>query len=230
MARHAAALERAEQAELALWRCGARETLALLATEELARDEVPEIMLAGAMAADVNDRVTRYRRAHEKAFHAALVRLREAKETGQREAAPPGVAGAKEVPRFQDEAQCEGYLLVRFAPEQRPCPRCGAKASWWLPGRRRWECRQCRHQWGVRNGTVMAGSRLRLSIWFAAIRRMVLDPASSIAELMAATGIAREATARRLAQEISAAQRSANRTELLAGLDLLFGTAGSNLK
>jgi hypothetical protein len=47
---------------------------------------------------------------------------------------------------------------------------------------------------------------------------------------MAATGIAREAAARRLAQEISAAQRSANRTELLAGLDLLFGTAGSNLK
>jgi transposase-like protein len=220
MARHAAALELVEQAEAAVLRCGARSPLvALNPAAQDGPEAATERLLAAAVTTDALDRVTRYRRAHEKGFHNALLRLREV-QTSARPA--PAVATPRFIPQFNTEQECEAYLLARARRQPWTCPQCGPARRYWLAARQRWECAGCGQQFSFRAGTVLAGSPLPLTIWFAAIGALVADPHLATKVLAAAIGVGRLATVRQLAQRIRAALSSPQRTEELAGLDEFF--------
>lgn len=224
MARHAAALELVEQAEQAILRTGVRTPMPLPIDDLSTEEETRDALLAAAASTEALDRVTRYRRSHEKAFYAALLRLREV------QASPPSnwLAESKaQAFMFTTEADCEQYLHARLEREQGPCPRCGPGPGYWLCQRRRWQCGRCGRQVGLRCGTVLANSMLPLLVWFRAIRHMLLNPACSAKDLAGKIDVGRLPTVRKLQRKIRAALDSAGRTNLLAGLDRVFPEKGA---
>ena len=220
IARHAAALDLVEHAELAVLRTGA-STMAQLRSasddSEHAADHSDDVLLAAAVSSDALDHVTRYRRAHEKAFHQALQRLREL-----RSQPPSYMRDVRLLPPFLfAETTCRDYLLRRVTGSAHACPRCGHATGCWLATRETWQCARCRRQSGLRAGTVMANSPLPLSVWFGAIWQILIDPVTSVKELARAAKITRPNTAGDVADKIRAALGSPNATLLLAGLNEL---------
>ena len=221
LARHAAALELGEAAEWAILRQGAT-TLARVALSRAGdEDDAREKLLSAAVTSEPLDVFSRYRRAHEMGFLAALGRLRERKAANR--SARPQQSGGTRVP-FDTEADCERFLEDRFRCSDYRCPHCGHHGGCWLASRARWQCRGCRRQLGLRAGTVFARSRLPLVQWFGAIRAVLLDPAIRPAELSQKARIARTATVRQVAAKIRSALATPSASELLAGLDRLFSS------
>jgi hypothetical protein len=212
LARHAAALELVEQAEVAVLRCGARGAPGILLSHDTHEEENVDTMLAAAVTTDALDRLTRYRRSHEKGWHAALLRLREAKALDR---PPKETASERPRIRFRTEDECEAYLILRAQRGDRRCPHCGHGQGHWLQRRRRWQC-------GPRVGTVMERSSLPLTRWFAAIQRMLQNDNVTTEELATVTGIRRMATVRLMAKKIREGLRSDRARELLAGLSEVF--------
>jgi hypothetical protein len=216
LARHAAALQTVEETEAAVLRCGMRGVRGLLPPADLDSNETTDTLLAGAVTTEAIDRVTRYRRAHEKGWYNALLRLREAKATRR----PAGVSVPQApVAMFCSEEACVAYLTARARRPGRPCPRCCWRRGYWLASRRRWQCERCGGQFGLRAGTVMEGSRLPLKVWMIAIQTILDKDAISLRTLAAAVGIRRLRTLRRLAWKVRRALDSERASELLAGLD-----------
>jgi transposase-like protein len=217
LARHAAALDRAQQMETAVLRQAARATLALSAFDN-SGDDGRDCLLAGSVINESVERLTRYRRCHEKAFLASLTKLREVKAHPFQVPEKPSLVSDA----FRTEAECEDYLRTRIESPEFRCPACGGGNGYWLSGRNHWQCGHCHRQSGLRAGTVMAQSRLPLSTWFNAIRLVLLDPKISTPCLAAALGIRRQASVRGLRSKIRAALQSQNASQLLAGLDQVF--------
>lgn len=69
--------------------------------------------------------------------------------------------------RFPDEAHCVAYLACLRWPDGFRCPRCGRDRAW-PASRGRLVCAGCRHQASVTAGTILAGTRTPLRVWFAA--------------------------------------------------------------
>jgi transposase-like protein len=214
LARHAAALTRAEQIEEGLLRTSARGLgFAAFPAEG---SEVHDAMLAAVVGAEALDRLTRHRRAHERAFFATLEHLRAPRGDPSQAAAPLGPD--PHVRLHFDEAICREYLCSRWKLGTSHCPFCGDGNGSWLEGREVWLCRGCRRQIGPRSGTVMARSSLRLHVWFAAIYAVRRDPDLPIQALGEAVRIDRRKTAKAIAQRIKRALDSAAAEQLLAGL------------
>lgn len=218
IARHAAALHRAEQFEDAVLRIGALAGLALpvgLPADHDGQDQV----LSAAVTSDGAERLTRYRRTHEKGLYAALDRLREVQRA--RRLLPP--APAPPVPdEFATEADCAAYLRRRIEGGGCRCPRCDTARASWLAERRRWQCRGCRGQFGVRSGTVLERSPLPLHTWFAIIRCVVQDPDVPLADLVRATSLRRRSTLQAARHKVLAALQTPETCRRLAGLDAVF--------
>ena len=228
MARHQAALQRTESIEEAALRRSAHGALGL-DLDVLADLDPQDIALAGAGTADAIDRVSRYRRSHERAFLRSLAALRDLQsrttsQSGEAVQRPP-IPDAQ--PQFTSESQCEKYLLERRTRGELPCPSCADTAGCWIGSRKVWQCGNCRRQSSLRSGTVMAGSHLSLLIWFQAIATIIHDPAVATADLLAATGLTRAATARSLAKRIRQALEADDRTTQLAGLGQVFLLGGT---
>jgi transposase-like protein len=219
LARHAAALARIEQCEGAVLRNGARGVVSLSSAPDPRDPCGIDAMLGGAVTTEAIDRLTRYRRAHEKGRQTALLRLREANAAeGPAERYVPLDDGA----RFVAEEDCIRYLIARAQRGQRPCPHCGQRRGWPLVSRRRWLCAGCNRQLGLRAGTIMERSPLPLTIWFAAVRHVVRDRGITGQELAVSIGIRRLATVRQIAKRIRDALDSGRATERLAGLNQVF--------
>ncbi|HEV8071937.1 MAG TPA: IS1595 family transposase [Planctomycetaceae bacterium] len=224
LARHAAALERATLIEEAVLRTSAR---GLSGISDLDGDEEAgaDRVLAAAYGSETVDRVTRYRRAHEKGFLAALARLRELRAMSDAVVVPPADSRL----RFE-ETTCLRYLQRYRDDGELPCPSCAGADGKWLADREHWQCRHCRKQVSARSGTVLARSPLPLRVWFAAIAAILQDRQVSTEALCDITGIRRGKTVRALAQRIRQAIDSPEAERLLAGLDTqtLKGLAGSS--
>jgi len=218
LARHVAALKLVEHAETAVLRCGADSVLGILHPGEGACVDIDRC-LAATITTEALDRTTRYRRAHEKGYYTALLRLREAKSTGP---FPSSAPTPSKVSAFASEEACRTYLLTRLRQPDYQCPQCRHARGSWIAARQRWQCYGCRRQHGLRAGSVMAGSPLRLITWFRAIRCLVLRPNAATHDLATEMGVRRLATVRRVAETIRAALLSPRATELLAGLDEVF--------
>jgi transposase-like protein len=211
MARHAAALELAERAEAAVLRCGF-QSVEFIASSEVSRVDPLDAALVAAFTSDGVERLSRYRRMHEKGFFAALLRMREAK------AAEPAPSQHVFLESWT-EAGCRAYLVGRLQHADHRCPRCEHPSGYLLAKRHRWECAGCGKQFGLRAGTVMESSRLPLHCWFAAIEALLPNSEITVPELSRRIGVRRLATVRSLAAKVRAAFCSPKSSELLMGLD-----------
>jgi len=213
-ARHAAALERATPIEEAVLRTSARG-LSSISDAEVDEDAEVDRLLAAACGTEMIDKVTRYRRSHEKGFLAALARLRELRASSDAVSLP-----AARSPLHFTANTCLRYLQGRRDTGKLPCPSCGGTHGKWLAGREQWQCRHCRRQVSARSGTVLARSRLPFRVWFAAIAAILRDRNISTEALCDITGVRREKTVRAVAERIRQAIDSPEAERLLAGLDL----------
>jgi hypothetical protein len=212
MARHAAGMEFAAEAEEAALRNGVRqsEMAKLMLQPGITAD--PDAAISTALTSPAALQAYRHRRGHERGFHLALATLQELR--GER-AEPPQ---RQPIDGFTDEDCCLDYLLARLKSDSWRCPNCGGTGGYWLAERQRRECSACRAQIGVRSGTVLERSRLPLTTWFQAIIALLCDPSVSCGDLQAQLGITRTATARALRTKILAAMKLPFASRLLVGL------------
>lgn len=188
LARHGAAMRLAEQAEGAVLRQGARQLCVLTTVEQ---DGLGDAILAAAVSTDSLQKLTRYRRAHERAFAVALAKLREHQLRRPRRT-------SRALDALHSEEACEQLLRRRFARPDWSCPRCRHHRGNWLAVRSLWQCAHCRAQIGLRDGTIMAGSRLPLVTWISALRIVLQRETISAADLAEQLGLRRVKTVRRL--------------------------------
>lgn len=71
--------------------------------------------------------------------------------------------------KYGTTEQCERALFAWRWPRGFVCPECGHTAYCALKGRRLIQCNACRRQTSVTAGTLFAGSKLPLSVWFLAM-------------------------------------------------------------
>lgn len=72
---------------------------------------------------------------------------------------------------FADEDKATEFVAsMRWPDGEQECPKCGSVAEhYFLNTRKRWKCRDCRHQFSVKVGTIFEGSPLKLSKWMPAV-------------------------------------------------------------
>ncbi len=59
---------------------------------------------------------------------------------------------------------------MRWPDGEQDCPKCGSIAKqYFMKTRKRWKCRDCRHQFSIKVGTIFEGSPLSLSLWLPAM-------------------------------------------------------------
>jgi hypothetical protein len=222
LARHATMMDLGEQAEAAVLRHGARELskVILRLAGEAADDggEREDAILSAAVSTDALDKFNRYRRGHEKAFFAALNKLREIQAERRDRAKTNIVEVIERINLFGTEEACEKHLGERFRRADWQCPYCASKRGSWLQRQKRWECAACHHQVGLRFGTVMQRSRLPLRVWFMAILEIRKNANTSTSQLMEVLGIQRRGTACSLIKRIAAAMDTHEASDLLAGI------------
>lgn len=212
MARHSAAMKLCEELEAAALRCGAKNATAVSSgSGEAAAPDHDDVMTA-AGASQALERVSKYRRQHERGYFSAMYNLRIELNS------EPDPVSAVSPRHFDDEGDCEQHLLARREHAGWCCPRCGKKKGSWLPKSKRWECGCCGFQVGLRDGTVMERSPLPLRQWFAAIIAVCADLTIAASVLADVVGIQRLATVRKMRQSILEAIESPQRDRLLAGL------------
>jgi transposase-like protein len=69
---------------------------------------------------------------------------------------------------FSTEEACGRYVFQLRWPDGFVCPRCGSTKAW-TTKRGLSTCAGCKHQLSVKAGTIFAGSRAPLTMWFRAI-------------------------------------------------------------
>jgi transposase-like protein len=82
----------------------------------------------------------------------------------------PGLTDAEFEQRFGTEEACLAALIVARRTVGMPCPRCDNPKSY-IYGRRV-GCTRCGRRWSVTAGTVMANTKLTLTVWFRAMHLM----------------------------------------------------------
>jgi hypothetical protein len=221
-ARHQAALDRVEEIELAVLRRGVLKPLNM--PLDVGHDsELVDAALAAAGTSDGIERISRYRRQHERALLRNLTALRDAKMM----VLPRPMGTKTPSPQlFCSEEGCEAYLIRRAKSEGFQCPECNGQRGKWLESRRVWQCYACRRQVGIRSGTVMEGSRVGMLAWFRAIGLLINKPDVPMAELAAAANVVRMGTIRSMARKIRQALNSPDASRRLAGLDTVLRVKG----
>jgi transposase-like protein len=193
IARHAAILEVIEVGEPAVLRQAAQGMAGLLAVDG---DVNEDVAMALAVTAEPLEHVSRYRRAHEKALHAALGRMVVTRQPVDE--LPPPMPAAPQDSRFATSAKCESFLRQRFISANWSCPGCGSRTGSYRERRKAWICAGCDRSVGLREGTIFARSPLALTVWFRAIDLVASDLHLEARELAERLDIKRVATARKL--------------------------------
>jgi hypothetical protein len=217
LARQAAAVDRWGAAAEAVERTAACK-LPGLATFPDGDDFANDALLAGAMATDAAHQCERHSLARSRAFCRTLAKLEQLQ--AKRNSREVMVMQSP----FADEVECEEYLSARLRRDSYRCGRCGGTTGSYLPSRQMWECGKCRKQFGLRSGTVMAGSALSLFTWSEAIRLVLWRPTIGAAELAEKIGLKRIATVRSMMVKIRTALAAEDASERLAGLDRHFAS------
>ena len=72
---------------------------------------------------------------------------------------------------FADNDAAIQYVAdMRWPDGEQACPKCGSIAEhYFMKTRKRWKCRDCRHQFSVKVGTIFEGSPIKLSKWMPAV-------------------------------------------------------------
>ena len=105
---------------------------------------------------------------------------------------------------FPDDAAAERWFEEQRWPEGRFCPDCGSTNTVAVPSRKPmpYRCRDCRHHFSIRKGTVIQSSKIGLQKWGIALHMMTTGlKGTSSMKLYREVGI-RQATAWFLMQRI----------------------------
>lgn len=72
---------------------------------------------------------------------------------------------------FADEDEAIAFVAdMRWPEGEQGCPKCGSVGEhYFMKTRKRWKCRDCRHQFSVKVGTIFEGSPIKLSKWMPAV-------------------------------------------------------------
>lgn len=205
-ARHQAMLRKIEIMESSVHRRGARA--ALLLNEAVDVSEMLDIALTGAGTSDAIQKLTRYRRSHERAVLRSLDALRQLRDVRASDSRDDGRGESA-----LSESGCENWLAQRKLSRFR-CRKCSTPSGIHLVKAKALQCRACRAQTGLRAGTLMAGSKVPLRVWFQAIKAIVEDRGITTRALADVMGIHRDGTVRTIKRRILDAS-----SELLVGLD-----------
>jgi transposase-like protein len=73
------------------------------------------------------------------------------------------------IKQFPDETTCEKYIIAARFPRGIFCPRCGNHRIYRLEKQKRFKCGQCREQFTVRTGSILAESKVPLQKWLMAM-------------------------------------------------------------
>jgi transposase-like protein len=207
IARHAAILDVIEVGEPAVMRQAAHGMAGLIAVDG---DVNEDLAMALAVTAEPLERVSRYRRAHEKALHAALDRIVAPRQPADERARP--MPAAPKDRRFATTEAYESYLSQRFLSATWSCPWCGSRAGTYRKRLKAWACASCNRIIGLRQGTIFARSPVRLQIWFRAIDVVAADLNIEACELAERLAIKRLATVRKMLHKIRVALASGEMT------------------
>jgi hypothetical protein len=112
-----------------------------------------------------------------------------------------------------DQGSYERLEGLRWGGPPRACPHCGAGGRIYrlrrrggadAGARRVWKCGACRRQFSVLTGTVLAGTRLPLAVWLAALQDWSAEGRPSAGTISDRHGVTPEA-ARQLLRRVDAA-------------------------
>ena len=72
---------------------------------------------------------------------------------------------------FADEDVALAFVAdMRWPDGEQTCRKCGSIGKhYFMKTRKRWKCRDCRHQFSIKVGTIFEGSPLSLSLWLPAM-------------------------------------------------------------
>ena len=72
---------------------------------------------------------------------------------------------------FADEDVALAFVAdMRWPDGEQTCRKCGSIAKhYFMKTRKRWKCRDCRHQFSIKVGTIFEGSPLSLTLWLPAM-------------------------------------------------------------
>lgn len=68
--------------------------------------------------------------------------------------------------RFPDEESCVSYFKTIREQTLPACPKCECTVYTWIPKKRTFECKNCRHRIPLTKGTVMEHSKVPIMSWF----------------------------------------------------------------
>ena len=69
-----------------------------------------------------------------------------------------------------NDAAIQFVADMRWPDGEQACGKCGSVAEhYFMKTRKRWKCRDCRHQFSVKVGTIFEGSPIKLSKWMPAV-------------------------------------------------------------
>ena len=71
--------------------------------------------------------------------------------------------------RFGNESLCREALFKWRWPQGFVCPECGGTSYCALKSRALYQCHGCHHQSSLSAGTLFAGTKLPLTVWFLAM-------------------------------------------------------------
>ena len=77
--------------------------------------------------------------------------------------------------RFSSEEKCAEYLIEKKWPQGFRCPKCGSKNAYYIKTRKKYQCKECKHQTSITAHTIMHRSHLPLMTWFTAIYFVARD-------------------------------------------------------
>jgi transposase/transposase-like protein len=83
----------------------------------------------------------------------------------------PGFSLTEFIEQYRTEEQCEAALVQARWPEGFQCPRCNSRLFGEIHDnrRKRYQCKDCRHQTTATAGTIFEATKVPLTRWFQAI-------------------------------------------------------------
>lgn len=121
---------------------------------------------------------------------------------------------------FPTDDACAEYLFGIRYPNGFVCLRCGSQTGWPIAGRSVIECKKG-HQISLKAGTVMHGSRQRLTTWFyAAYLMSTLTPGISALQFQKQLGIKRYETAFNMLHKLRSALVAPDREKLKSEVEV----------
>jgi len=81
----------------------------------------------------------------------------------------PSISVYQFLKEFPDEKTCEKYIIEARFPRGIFCPYCGNHRIYRLEKQKRFKCGNCREQFTVRTGSILAESKVPLQKWLMAI-------------------------------------------------------------